>query len=124
MSYWTQVIGIIEYDGDYTKFYEKRLEESVPRGSEGGLDITVNEYNYFGIVAVSGALRDFVDKESLFEWWKTLHAKGGARDSILRIEVQDCSGQVDIYSTNGYTWDDEDEYPTYHFDHIVQDLNE
>ena len=32
MSYWTQVIGIIEYDGDYTKFYEKRLEESVPRG--------------------------------------------------------------------------------------------
>lgn len=124
MSLWTQVIGIIEYDGSNRKIYEKRLKESCPKGTEGGLDITVKCYDYFSIVAVNGALRDFGDKESLFEWWKTLHAKGGVRSSILRIEVQDCLGEVDIYSTNGYTWNDEDEYPTYHFDHIVQELTE
>jgi hypothetical protein len=108
MSAWTHVVGCIRVDGisflgvsvqkleqvlgPICTFENWRDDSTLPRGSEGGLQYRVIEYDK-GLPWVSipiwGDLRDFDSADEIEKWWnETLPKLGMIRDAVLHIQVE------------------------------------
>jgi hypothetical protein len=107
MSVWAHVVGCIRIDGikqlgaDTRKiesalgpmctFDEWNDASTLPKGSEGGLQYRIIEYDTgmpWVAIPIWGDLRDFDNANEIETWWlKTLPALGTVRDAVLQIVV-------------------------------------
>ena len=114
MSTWAHVVGCIRIDGikelgASLEKLEKTLgpmctwenwndNSTLPRGSEGGLQYRVIEYNNgmpWVAVPVWGDLRDYETPDGIVAWWKNILPKLGiVRDAILQITINGISTTV------------------------------
>ena len=117
MSIWTHVVGCIRVDGvksmgSHTDHVERILgpqctydkwndESTLPKGSEGGLQYRVIEYDDglpWVAVPVWGDLRDYDDLDEIAAWFKKtladIQTMGRSsfmliRDAVLYVECED-----------------------------------
>lgn len=109
MSTWTHVVGCIRIDGlpqfnrggkatveqllgPICTFEKWNDESTLPRGSEGGLQYQIIEYDKglpWLAIPIWGDLRDYDSAEPIKKWWDETLAKFQiVRDGILRVAVE------------------------------------